>query len=330
MAVYAVDEVYKFLHSASSATAWSLSSGVGADGSAWSLDKQKESDPPWAVLKHRHEVLLKLPLNEVGEMVSGGRHSMHSLSTNTPRGSPSKHSRQRPRSPPQSPLALDKGDGQCSPPPTPRRHSMNESPSGSTTLNGHGAAQSVDTLQIHETLEDSNISDRDDGDDLLFEMDDDDDDDDEDEDDEDRSFLSTPPSSGYALDAASRLKGIPELHINIVPSADTLRSQESRSLSAVEVIHEDSETDDRVFAVEAPSRKRRNAKLNATKNGGTLPLLSPLKSSQFGLKSSGSLRIKSPFESKVWSTLHLRLSAVWSYAVCSLWSVVSSWLAAML
>merc|ERR1719499_972292 len=143
-------------------------------------------------------------------------------------------------------------------------------------------AQSVDAVQIEVEM---------DSDDLLFEMDSDD------EEEEDRSFLSTPPSSGYALDAASKLKGIPELHINIVPSTDTMRSQESRSLSTVEVIHEDSETDDRHrnYGNDTPSRTRRNA--NTSKSGHST-LLSPQKSSQFGVKSSGSLRIKKMSESK--------------------------------
>lgn len=258
------DEVFEYLLTAT-ATSTSTEPPNG----------HKESDSPWALLSHRHEVLLKLPLNEHGEMVSG-RHSMHSLSTNTPRESPVK--RQRARSPPQTPLTLDNGD-RLSEPPSPRRDSMNESPTDSMT---HDVAQSVDTLDL-------------DPDDLMFEMDE------EDDDDEDRSFMSTPPSSGYAPEAASKLKQIPELHINIISSADTVRSQESRSLSAVEIIHEDSETDDRVFAVEAPSRKRRNANTSKNSGGGhhgNQPLLSPQKSSQFGMKSSGSLRIKSKFESK--------------------------------
>ena len=151
------DEVYKYL----STSTVSSSSSMG--------HHHQESDPPWALLNHRHEVLLKLPLNELGEMVSG-RHSMHSLSTNTPRESPLK--RHRAHSPPQSPLTLDD-------PPTPRRDSINESPTNSMTqpmIDGM-ALQSVDTVQIEE-----------DSDDLLFEMDSDEE--------EDRSFLSTPPSSG--------------------------------------------------------------------------------------------------------------------------------------
>jgi len=268
-------ELHQFMHSDSDATASSMS-----------MDRHRESggDPPWALLNHDHEVVLKLPLNEQGEMVSG-RHSMHSLSTNTstPRGSPLKWSRARPREHTPPPTALDKGD-RLSDPPTPRRDSINESHSDSESRPmEHGTAQSVDTLHIHDDSE------RDDDDDLVFAMDD------EDEDDEDRSFMDTPESSVYALDAGSKLKGIPELHINIMPSADTMRSQSSIS---AEVIHEDSETDDRVLGVDPSSRSRRNAKSGLHGQGQNM--LSPLKSSQFGMKikSSGSLRIKSPFESK--------------------------------
>eukprot|EP00484_Ammonia_sp_Unknown_P028438 CAMPEP_0197033494 /NCGR_PEP_ID=MMETSP1384-20130603/11887_1 /TAXON_ID=29189 /ORGANISM="Ammonia sp." /LENGTH=824 /DNA_ID=CAMNT_0042463307 /DNA_START=75 /DNA_END=2549 /DNA_ORIENTATION=+ len=254
----------------------STSMNKAANSSSSSL-MTAQSALAWLKVDDLHELLIKLPLNEMGEFSNGftrtSNHSMHSSLRNSPKKSQISPD---PVSPPIIEDIRDQFMADGSPSATMVEHEENSRHVAHIDLdvNGHDTdkfLQEADEEMDELEEEDENagfaaLSD-DDGEeeDVLFAMDDAMDDDAKFKmDDNEASLTHTPISSAF-------LGQIPELNITNQASQETVQTRQtidtgSRSFNMedVDVIHENSETDDRLFGIDSPTQPYTRARSTAS------------------------------------------------------------------